>query len=258
MKTMQWVTRDKSEWGDGPWASEPDKMQWEDEATGYPCLIVRNRFGALCGYVGVAPNHPYFGKTDRHNTELSTKMFMEESSKALEKYGGFANIPEGEQDHTDVLEQHPDYEEKLMELNCHGGVTFTGGCHKATKEAWEKWRARMLKDKPSIKQYPYGDAAQEWAENGHLIDDYEAWLEKQEASSICHVIGPGEPEVTWIGFDCSHSGDLSPKMEAWRKVHMADLRAKYEDLEPRDTYKPVPYVQNECRDLARQLKELAS
>jgi hypothetical protein len=61
VKTMEWTNRDKSEWARGPWDHEPDKMQWQDEATGLPCLIVRGPAGALCGYVGVGPTHPWFG-----------------------------------------------------------------------------------------------------------------------------------------------------------------------------------------------------
>src|SRR5258708_7790184 len=53
---------DKSEWGPGQWLDEPDKIQWQDEATGLPCLVVRGPVGALCGYVGVAPNHSLHGK----------------------------------------------------------------------------------------------------------------------------------------------------------------------------------------------------
>jgi len=53
---------DKSDWSRGPWDSEPDKIQWQDEATGLPCLIVRGPVGALCGYVGVSPDHPLHGK----------------------------------------------------------------------------------------------------------------------------------------------------------------------------------------------------
>lgn len=53
---------DKSTWGDGPWQSEPDKIQWTDEVTGLPCLAVRNSWsGNWCGYVGVAEGHPAFG-----------------------------------------------------------------------------------------------------------------------------------------------------------------------------------------------------
>lgn len=45
----------------GPWADEPDKAQWIDEATDLDCLAVRNYGGAWCGYVGVPPGHPYHG-----------------------------------------------------------------------------------------------------------------------------------------------------------------------------------------------------
>lgn len=46
-------------WGEGPWQREPDRVEWR--AHGLPCLIVRNRMGALCGYVGLPPGHPYHG-----------------------------------------------------------------------------------------------------------------------------------------------------------------------------------------------------
>lgn len=61
MKTIQYRTVDKSDWGEGPWQHEPDKVQWQDEATGLPCLIVRGPSGGLCGYVGVSPGHRYYG-----------------------------------------------------------------------------------------------------------------------------------------------------------------------------------------------------
>lgn len=53
---------EKAEWGPGPWQDEPDKLQWRDEATGLPCLIVRNSSGGLCGYAGVYPGHPLHGE----------------------------------------------------------------------------------------------------------------------------------------------------------------------------------------------------
>jgi hypothetical protein len=46
-------------WGEGPWSNEPDKGLWEH--AGFDCMIVRNRLGALCGYVGVHKGHPWFG-----------------------------------------------------------------------------------------------------------------------------------------------------------------------------------------------------
>lgn len=53
---------DKSAWERGPWDDEPDKVQWTDDATGLPCLIKRSRHGALCGYVGLPPEHPWYGR----------------------------------------------------------------------------------------------------------------------------------------------------------------------------------------------------
>jgi hypothetical protein len=57
-----WTFPDMHPDGPGPWADEPDKMQWVDEATDLDCLIVRNHSGALCGYVGLPPGHPLHGK----------------------------------------------------------------------------------------------------------------------------------------------------------------------------------------------------
>jgi len=61
MQTLEYKTIDKTTWGPGPWQDEPDKVQWQDAATGLPCLIVRNMYsGNLCGYVGLAPGHPLY------------------------------------------------------------------------------------------------------------------------------------------------------------------------------------------------------
>jgi hypothetical protein len=62
MPAQELTVIDKSSWPDGPWKHEPDKVQWTDEATGLPCLIVRHpRFGHLCGYVGMPEGHPLHG-----------------------------------------------------------------------------------------------------------------------------------------------------------------------------------------------------
>lgn len=60
MEAIEYRTMDKDGWGPGPWRDEPDKLQYELD--GMPCLIKRNRMGALCGYVGVTEGHPFFGK----------------------------------------------------------------------------------------------------------------------------------------------------------------------------------------------------
>lgn len=52
---------DRTDWDPGPWDDEPDKLNWKTAAD-LPGMIVRNRSGALCGYVGLPPGHPDHGK----------------------------------------------------------------------------------------------------------------------------------------------------------------------------------------------------
>ena len=52
----------KAQLGDGPWQQEPDKIQWVDSATNLDCLMVRNRMGCWCGYVGIPESHSLFGQ----------------------------------------------------------------------------------------------------------------------------------------------------------------------------------------------------
>lgn len=60
MKT--WNNIDKSNWENGEWKNEPDKAHWVDPETNFDCLILRNKYGALCGYVGVPKGHRLYEK----------------------------------------------------------------------------------------------------------------------------------------------------------------------------------------------------
>jgi hypothetical protein len=63
-KTWKFPIEDRiREFGSGPWDDEIDKMQWPDEATGLACMVRRGPLGQWCGYVGVPPGHPWFGKS---------------------------------------------------------------------------------------------------------------------------------------------------------------------------------------------------
>ena len=57
-----WTNKHGANLGAGPWEGEPDKAVWVDKATDLDCMIHRNRTGALCGYVGVGPDHSLHGK----------------------------------------------------------------------------------------------------------------------------------------------------------------------------------------------------
>ena len=106
MNERSWSTADKTDWGAGPWMAEPDKIQWVDDATNLDCLIVRGPLGALCGYVGVPPEHPWHGRdySDTHYND------------------------EGEYD-TEVAKTAPDY---IIEV--HGGLTYADLCQEGVEE----------------------------------------------------------------------------------------------------------------------------
>ena len=57
METIEYKSHDRTKWPSGEWDNEPDKIQWQDPTTKLPCLMVRNRLGAWCGYVGVPQDH---------------------------------------------------------------------------------------------------------------------------------------------------------------------------------------------------------
>ncbi|MDP8928646.1 MAG: hypothetical protein M3O70_08760 [Actinomycetota bacterium] len=93
--------QDKSGWGAGPWQEEPDKVVWVDATTDLDCMIVRHpHLGHWCGYVGVAPEHPWHG--------ISYDGCLEDRSC------------------TDQWECEHTSPERNVRV--HGGVTFAGGC----------------------------------------------------------------------------------------------------------------------------------
>lgn len=91
---------DRQAWGDGPWVSEPDRAEWKDELTGYPCLAVRSSLGHWCGYVAVSPNHPAHGKGYDTVHEMSDQVAVHGGlTYASECRGHICHVPEaGEPD----------------------------------------------------------------------------------------------------------------------------------------------------------------
>lgn len=229
MKTLEYRTVDKSSWGDGPWQSEPDKKQWRDEATGLPCLIVRNQFGALCGYAGVPKGHRLHGKT-----------------YGAEKVFSCTEDRSDDWHHSCTVDSH---------LEAHGGITFSSSCAPMGLAAHARMRDRLAKSKEEAKVYPKGDAArfiQKWEP---VIEDHAAWKAQMEAEAICHVSEAGEPdEVWWFGFDCAHFGDLLPGMAAYMRGDMVSMT---EGLQRDDVYRDLGYVEAQISGLAAQLADLA-
>jgi hypothetical protein len=140
----------RSLWPEGPWSSEPDRVEW-DTAAGLRAIALRHAsMGHWCGYVGVGPGHPW------HGVDLSAD-------------------PDGV--------GHPDV---------HGGITYSEAC----------------------------------------------------AGAVCHVPAPGEAEALWwLGFDCAHSGDLSPYHRSLGAIA---------EFVPHGTYRTLAFVRSECERLAEQ------
>lgn len=95
METKEWRFIDKSGWDRGEWDDEPDKMQWQDEATGLACLIHRGPSGSLCGYVGVPPGHPLYG-ADYNNVDVSVHgglTFADKCQGEAENGRGICHVP---------------------------------------------------------------------------------------------------------------------------------------------------------------------
>lgn len=98
-----------------PWLTEPNELEWTDDATGYPCRMVRNSMGAWCGYVGIPEGHPWFGK--KYNDPVKVSKAVLERPLDVDKVGVF-NLFLG-----DV-----DMEERTIAIalavDVHGGLNF--------------------------------------------------------------------------------------------------------------------------------------
>jgi hypothetical protein len=224
METKAWHSRDKSKWGPGAWQDEPDKMQWPDEATGLPCLIVRNRLGALCGYVGVPETHAAYGL---NYDGTPSAEFQERIEQTRKRFPIITKLTDGGADFGAAFEKAmegvPERDEpvgigkEIAGVSVHGGLTYASPCQKFESEAEQQLG---------------------------------------EPDFICHTPSPGEPDnVWWFGFDTAHAWDYVPGMVAQMREVDSEYdarRAKY-NVEYRETYRGVAFVQNECRDLARQL-----
>ena|SRR5713226_7350729 len=97
MKEKTWKFIDKSSWPDGPWKTEPDKIQWIDKKTGLDCLMVRNNLmGFWWGYVGVTKEHKHYmtGYNDINNVNVHGDLTFAAKCQQEDKGHGICHIPE--------------------------------------------------------------------------------------------------------------------------------------------------------------------
>lgn len=73
------------------------------------------------------------------------------------------------------------------------------------------------------------------------------------AGAICHIPAPGESDdVWWLGFDCAHSGDLSPGGV------VRDAMLGLDWSSGNEIYARESYVRRQTEGLARQAAEAAT
>lgn len=66
---MSYTETSGAAWGPGPWAAEPNRLTFIDEDTKLEIFLLRNHFGAWCGYVEV-PERCKLYKLDQTSQEV--------------------------------------------------------------------------------------------------------------------------------------------------------------------------------------------
>ena len=181
----------RENWVDGPWRDEPDKVIWTDPETGLDCMILRNRTGVLCGYVGVPSTHPWYGVDYSGCINRHKPYTLEERRAQAEEALEAANrLPETDTTKGSAVRA---LELQLQALEADG------------------WMSRM-------ERWPCLDYDRE--DKCHSPEDTlraHGGITYSGASSAyqSYVGREGRPEDVWLyGFDCGHSSDFSPGMEA--------------------------------------------
>ncbi len=136
------------------------------------------------------------------------------------------------------------------------GVNYQDS-HESTRIIWDKIKegetgkrgvVPLMCYKLSEKELPGLDMI--FDVHGSLTFSGECHHSDDPSKGICHLDSSND-NVWWLGFDCSHAGDVSPKMDAKIREVMG-RRERFLDEE----YRNFSYVIKEVESLAWQLKEV--
>lgn len=245
LQQTEWAGRES--WLPGPWHNEPwDVIRWIDPTTGLHCLLSRSRAGSWCGYVGVGPDHPWFGVGYSGCINKHAPLSLEERKREAREALGKAWA---------AVESDPTNE--LFKSNYRLAELFYQGISGTTI------MSRI--DKFSCLTGDNACGTPEGALNVHggitFSGDRNFLMPTEDAG------------LWWFGFDCHHHMDIAPgmltsslrmreKMEA--KGDYSGLFREHLEYDPvtgtsnRDgsAYRDVGYAKTEIEDLARQLKDI--
>ena len=182
-----------AEWPQGPWLQEPDRVEWVDGYTGFTCMVLRNLVGALCGYVGVRPGHPWHGV--QYNGCLLPEAVILTEEMIRERHREGREMSRNDEERAIFSESIEELMVKMevgkqecslgtacthtpeSRVRVHGGLTFSGLS-----------QGRVSLDEP-------------------------------------------DPELWWFGFDCAHSDDLAPGLMLDFNAAETPWRGTYRNLE---------------------------
>jgi hypothetical protein len=220
----------KPEWGTGEWQEEPDHVDFEH--AGLPCILNRAPVsGAWCGYAAVPPGHKLHGVSYAscfHGCEKRPGDYI--SRKVVGKAKRRFNAMGG-----DKLKRE-------LEMLLMMRKWYRSGLHRRVRSDHKRCAAAYeLNHSPESVLRVHGGLTYSGKCQG----------------AICHMPKPGQPDnVWWFGFDCSHAGDLAPRMVALTK----SLNLKFKMPKPAEwamrdweKYRNMAYAKAETEHLAEQL-----
>ena len=229
-------------WPPGPWSAEPfDKVVWQDPTTGLDCMMVRNRMGAWCGYVGVSTRHPWFGVDYNGCVNKHDQLSLDEKKAKRKQW---------------LDDAEATYKTDPSELNKSALI-----CAQLLYKPYIDNKLSSMAEMPEWNCTGYGDDARCDTPGGVLNVHGGLTYSGRCKGVICH---PSPEPTFWFGFDCLHAWDLAPgnltlskEMSAKHpKDGLWDEHLTYSPTTGTDgdkDYKNVQYVKAEVESLAQQL-----
>lgn len=117
----------------GDWDTEPNEIDFKDDATGLQCAMRRNSSGGYwCGYVALPEGHALHGK-HYHDPITVPAGYMDREAKVDEDYGAIALF-------CGALAAKPEENVWPLELavRCHGGLTYSAN-HAPSEDPDGRW-----------------------------------------------------------------------------------------------------------------------
>ena len=144
----------------GPWQTEPDRKEWVDKETGYPCRVIRMSSGALCGYVGLDNTHPLFELRYNDDTPALEGLYKQKENKEvnMDKISILALF-------CATMETEGQCYKPEILIEVHGGLSFSG-YHKDNAENpywWYGFDCSHSGDRSPVYEFSYDEVYRDFA-----------------------------------------------------------------------------------------------